>query len=87
MTGTHPLAAQHLLPFVAPPGETDSLPEISCSANSFTRNDDRLLTEDTVGGTRLALHEVTKVGPVHAMLPRLQGLIVPVTPLLLSWGH
>ena len=63
-----------------PPGST-------CFANAYTSNHERLQDESLGSGTRLALHAVDTVGLVHAMLMRLQVLIVPVTSLVFSGGH
>jgi multidrug resistance efflux pump len=63
-----------------PPGST-------CFANAYTSNYERLQDESLGSGTRLALHAVDTVGLVHAMLMRLQVLIVPVTSLVFSGGH
>lgn len=69
-------------------GGTDGIPPGStCFANAYTSNYDRLHTEEMGAGTWLALHAVDTVGLVHAMLLRLQVLIVPVTSLVLSGGH
>jgi multidrug resistance efflux pump len=63
-----------------PPGST-------CFANAYTSNHERLQDESLGSGTRVALHAVDTVGLVHAMLMRLQVLIVPVTSLVFSGGH
>ena len=63
-----------------PPGST-------CFANAYTSNHERLQDESLGSGARLALHAVDTVGLVHAMLMRLQVLIVPVTSLVFSGGH
>lgn len=63
-----------------PPGST-------CFANAYTSNYDRLHHEDLGSIHKLALHAVDAVGLVHAMLLRLQVLIIPVTSLVLSGGH
>lgn len=64
-----------------PPGST-------CFANAYTSNYDRLHSDEDLGmGTWLALHVIDTVGLVHAMLMRLQVLIVPVSSLVLKGGH
>ena len=64
-----------------PPGST-------CFANAYTSNYDRLHSDEDLGmGTWLALHAIDTVGLVHAMLLRLQVLIVPVSSLVLKGGH
>lgn len=69
-------------------GGVDSIPPGStCFANAYTSNYDRLHTEEMGTGTWLALHAIDTVGLVHAMLLRLQVLIIPVTSLVLSGGH
>jgi hypothetical protein len=61
-------------------------PGSSCVANAYTNNHDLLASKD-VGTLRwLYLHGVDAVGIVHAMLLRVQALLLPVKLLVFS-GH
>lgn len=61
-------------------------PGSSCIANAYTSNHD-LITSGTLGTTKkLLLHAVDAVGIVHAMILRIQALILPIQTLVLS-GH
>ncbi len=61
-------------------------PGSSCVANAYTSNHE-LLASGNVGITRwLALHAIDAVGVVHAMLLRIQALLLPIKLLVLS-GH
>jgi multidrug resistance efflux pump len=61
-------------------------PGSSCIANAYTNNHDLLASKD-IGTLRwLYLHGVDAVGIVHAMLLRVQALVLPVKLLVLS-GH
>lgn len=63
-------------------------PGSTCFVNAYTSNYDRLHSDEDLGTmTRIALHAVDTVGLVHAMLLRLQVLIVPVKTLVLSGAH
>jgi multidrug resistance efflux pump len=69
------------------PGGTDDLyPGSSCIANAYTSNHDRLADEDLGTGEWLFLHMVDTVGLVHAIVLRLQVLIMPIQQLVFS-GH
>jgi multidrug resistance efflux pump len=69
------------------PGGLDGVtPGSSCVANAYTRNHD-LLTHGDVGGLRwLYLHAVDAVAIVHAMILRLEAVMLPVKALVLG-GH
>ncbi|MET0279417.1 MAG: biotin/lipoyl-binding protein [Pseudorhodoplanes sp.] len=58
----------------------------SCIANAYTSNHDRLSSGKVGTGTWLFLHMVDAVGVVHAMLLRIQALVLPVKALVFS-GH
>jgi multidrug resistance efflux pump len=61
-------------------------PGSSCIANAYTNNHDVIAAKDTSTSRRIWLHAVDAVGIVHAMLLRIQALLVPVKTLVLS-GH
>jgi len=61
-------------------------PGSSCLANAYTSNHD-LIASGKVGSFKsFALHVVDAVGLVHAMLLRIQALLLPIKTLVLS-GH
>ena len=61
-------------------------PGSSCIVNAYTSNHDLIEAKDTGTLRRFALHAVDAVGIVHAMLLRIQALVVPVRTLVIS-GH
>jgi multidrug resistance efflux pump len=61
-------------------------PGSSCIANAYTNNHDLLASKDIGTLKWLFLHAVDAVGVVHAMLLRVQALLLPVKLLVLS-GH
>ncbi|MCK1275614.1 MULTISPECIES: biotin/lipoyl-binding protein [unclassified Bradyrhizobium] len=61
-------------------------PGSSCVANAYTSNHDRIEDKQTGTLKRFALHAVDATGIVHAMLLRIQALVLPVQTLVLS-GH
>ncbi len=64
----------------------DIPPGSSCIANAYTRNHDQLQSPDISTSRWLFLHMVDAVGLVHAMILRLQALLLPVQTLVLT-GH
>lgn len=70
-----------------PGGIEDLPPGSSCIANAYTSNHDRLDDEDLGSVHRFALHAVDTLGLVHAMILRMQALLLPVQTLVLSGGH
>jgi hypothetical protein len=61
-------------------------PGSSCIANAYTSNHD-LIASGKVGTFRgLVLHAVDAVGLVHAMILRIQALLLPIQTLIFS-GH
>ena len=61
-------------------------PGSSCIANAYSSNHD-LIASGQVGAARgLALHAVDAVGVVHAMILRIQALVLPIRTLVFS-GH
>lgn len=69
-------------------GGTDGiLPGSTCFANAYSNHHEQL-TEPGISTQRwLALEVIDTVGLVHAILLRLQVMIVPVTSLVFSGGH
>jgi len=56
----------------------------SCVANAYTSNHDRTASGQVGAFKGFALHVVDAVGIVHAMLLRIQALLLPVKTLALS---
>ncbi|MEO6381558.1 MAG: HlyD family secretion protein, partial [Nitrobacter sp.] len=54
--------------------------------NAYTSNHDQIASKDTGTFKRFALHAIDAVGIVHAMLLRIQALVLPVKTLVMS-GH
>jgi multidrug resistance efflux pump len=61
-------------------------PGSSCIANAYTNNHDALADPNTGPMKWFALHMVDAVGLVHAMILRMQAMLLPVQTLVLS-GH
>jgi multidrug resistance efflux pump len=61
-------------------------PGSSCIVNAYTSNHDQIASKDTGTFKRVALHAVDAVGIVHAMLLRIQALMLPIKTLVMS-GH
>jgi multidrug resistance efflux pump len=61
-------------------------PGSSCIVNAYTSNHEEISAKDTPTSRRIALHVVDGVGLVHAMLLRIQALLLPIQTLVLS-GH
>ena len=61
-------------------------PGSSCIANAYSSNHDLLESKDIGAVRRFVLHAVDAVGLVHAMILRIQALILPITTLVFS-GH
>ena len=69
------------------PGGLEGVPPGgSCIANAYTDNHDELEKGDVGAGRWLFLHMVDTVGLVHAMILRIQAMLLPVQTLVLS-GH
>jgi len=69
------------------PGQLDDLPKGgSCIANGYTSNHEALQASDLGTLQRIGLHAVDAVGVVHAMILRIQALLLPVQTLVLG-GH
>jgi multidrug resistance efflux pump len=61
-------------------------PGSSCIANAYSSNHELIAAKDTSATQRVVLHVVDALGLVHAMILRLQALVLPVKTLVLS-GH
>jgi hypothetical protein len=61
-------------------------PGSSCIVNAYTSNHERLAKGEVGFFKGLALHGVDAVGVVHAIILRMQALVLPVKLLVLS-GH
>jgi multidrug resistance efflux pump len=61
-------------------------PGSSCVVNAYTSNHDLIAAKGTGAFKAFVLHAVDAVGLVHAMLLRIQALLLPVKTLVLS-GH
>ena len=69
-------------------GELDRLPQGStCIANAYTSNHDALQDPNIGGFHAFVLHAIDATGLVHALLLRLQALLLPVRTLVLGGGH
>ncbi|MBS3651531.1 HlyD family secretion protein [Pseudaminobacter sp. 19-2017] len=62
-------------------------PGSSCIANAYTSNHDQLDNEDLGTLKRAYLHLIDTVGIVHAIVLRIQALLLPVQTLIFSGGH
>ena len=61
-------------------------PGSSCIVNAYTSNHEEISAKDTSTARAIGLHVVDGVGLVHAMLLRIQALLLPIKTLVLS-GH
>ena len=69
------------------PGGLDGVtPGSSCVANAYTSNHDILASKDVGWFRRFTLHAIDATALVHALLLRIQALILPVRDLVFS-GH
>ena len=62
-------------------------PGSSCIVNAYTSNHDKLQSPDLGTLESIGLHMIDAVGLVHAMILRLQAILLPVRTLVLSGGH
>jgi multidrug resistance efflux pump len=94
-TGQQLLEAQNavkpgtILAFLEPlyKGGLDGVtPGSACIVNAYTSNHEEINAKDTSTGRAIALHVVDGVGLVHALLLRIQALLLPIKTLVLS-GH
>jgi multidrug resistance efflux pump len=58
----------------------------SCIVNAYTSNHEEISASDTSTSRKIALHVVDGVGLVHALLLRIQALLLPIKTLVFS-GH
>ena len=58
----------------------------SCIVNAYTSSHETISAKDTSTGQRIVLHVIDGVGLVHALLLRIQALLLPIKTLVLS-GH
>jgi multidrug resistance efflux pump len=58
----------------------------TCIVNAYTSNHEEISAKDTPALKRFVLHAIDTVGLVHALLLRIQALLLPITTLVLS-GH
>ena len=61
-------------------------PGSSCIANAYYSNHDLIESKDTSATRRVVLHVVDALGLVHALILRLQALVLPFKTLVFS-GH
>jgi hypothetical protein len=61
-------------------------PGSSCIANAYSSNHDLIMAKDTSTTRRVVLHTVDALALVHALLLRLQALVLPFKTLVFS-GH
>jgi multidrug resistance efflux pump len=83
------LAPGTILAFLEPiyKGGLDGVtPGSSCVVNAYTSNHDLIASKDTGAFKGFVLHAVDAVGIVHAMLLRIQALLLPIKTLVLN-GH
>jgi multidrug resistance efflux pump len=62
-------------------------PGSSCIVNAYTSNHEEISAKDTPTSRKIALHVVDGVGLVHALLLRIQALLLPIQTLVFSGGH
>jgi multidrug resistance efflux pump len=62
-------------------------PGSSCIANAYTNNHDLIESGNVSTLHGVALHAVDAVGLVHAMILRIQALLLPIQQLVFSGGH
>jgi multidrug resistance efflux pump len=63
------------------------VPGSSCIANAYTSSHDALDDPDMSTGRYVVLHAVDALGLVHAILLRIQALLLPFKTLVLNGGH
>jgi multidrug resistance efflux pump len=62
-------------------------PGSNCIANAYTNNHDLIESPDVGAFKRVVLHGIDAVGIVHAIVLRIQALLLPVQTLVFSGGH
>jgi multidrug resistance efflux pump len=58
----------------------------SCIVNAYTSNHEEISSKDTPALKGFVLHAIDTIGLVHAMLLRIQALVLPIKTLVMS-GH
>jgi len=79
-----------LLAFLEPlfKGGLDGVtPGSNCIANAYSNNHDVIVAPETGTVRRVALHAVDALALVHALILRLQALVLPFKTLVFSGGH
>jgi multidrug resistance efflux pump len=71
---------------IAKDGLADVTAGSSCIVNAYTSNHEVISAKDTSAFHGFVLHAIDAVGLVHAMLLRIQALLLPIKTLVLS-GH
>lgn len=59
----------------------------SCIVNAYTSNHDEIVDPKTSTARKVALHVVDGIGFVHALLLRIQALLLPFKTLVFGGGH
>jgi multidrug resistance efflux pump len=67
-------------------GLSGVMPGSTCIANAYSSNHDRIASGEVGTLKGLVLHAVDAVGIVHAMILRIQALVLPIQRLVFS-GH
>ena len=62
-------------------------PGSSCIANAYTSNYDLLASGNLSVPTWLFYHIIDAVGAIHAIILRIQAILLPVKTLVLSGAH
>lgn len=78
-----------ILAFLEPlyPGGLDGVTAGStCIVNAYTSNHEEIVDPKTSTGRRIALHAIDAIGLVHAILLRIQAILMPLKLLVFS-GH
>lgn len=78
-----------LLVFLEPlyPGGMDGVtPGSSCIVNAYSSNHDQIVSKDTGTVQRILLHTLDALALIHALILRLQALVLPFQTLVFS-GH
>jgi len=69
-----------------PGGLEGVTPGSSCIANAYTSNHDAIVAKETSAAKRVLLHVLDALALVHALILRLQALVLPFKTLVLG-GH
>ena len=63
------------------------LPGSTCIANAYTNHHEELARSDIGTASWVGLHVIDAVTLVHAMILRLQALVMPIKVLVFRGGH